>query len=651
MAGAQRTMTIRFVGDMKDMRRGVKDLVSQLDDTESAGKRVATAMRQLAGDAERDFADARDAADRLARALGDDTVAEIQAAGRSVDGYIQDLRRMGLSYDDVRADVEELADSIRRVETTRSSIEGLKSPLKDVDRGLQDVRSSADQSRSVMANLVGNSAQDLGELGGVAGTAGVAIGQLAEYAVDGNIALKNLVAFAGPMLLLGGGIALVTKNMAKNRAQAQANSEQVSLFAEALADGASAAESFRTALGGSGDQMPKLELFIGDEVRDMVPVLARAGITYEEFVRKVRTLDATFGSGDPAFSQWVASMVGPGEDMNLLLRFGNQLATNYGDGLSYAQQQALVFTETQASQNMVLLEGEQQFGSITGALLKAGEATDSIYEKTERYAKAQQRAREAAQKRLEKERELYGFLLGQIDAQRAYEVAVDSGEDAIFSFNEVLGASSSTLEEIDDAARSSADTLIQQAEAFAASKGAADGSKESISLQIEELYRLATSLDPNSPLRARLVGYIGELQSIPPTVDTMLRLSISAGAVVTRDGDQIGILARPGQAPTARAAGGPVRAGELYAVGDNPDGSWNRTTELFVPSTSGTILSASDSRAALAGMGGATVINHYHSWTVQVPPTVDKAAVGREIQEAMRAADRTYGPVYATARG
>ena len=37
-----------------------------------------------------------------------------------------------------------------------------------------------------MANLVGNSSQDLGELGGVAGTAGVAIGQLGEYAVDGG---------------------------------------------------------------------------------------------------------------------------------------------------------------------------------------------------------------------------------------------------------------------------------------------------------------------------------------------------------------------------------------------------------------------------------------------------------------------------------
>jgi len=51
-----------------------------------------------------------------------------------------------------------------------------------------------------------------------------------------------------------------------------------------------------------------------------------------------------------------------------------------------------------------------------------------------------------------------------------------------------------------------------------------------------------------------------------------------------------------------RATGGPVMAGGAYAVGDNPDGSWNKTTELFVPRTSGTILN----QAQLAGVGGGT---------------------------------------------
>lgn len=60
---------------------------------------------------------------------------------------------------------------------------------------------------------------------------------------------------------------------------------------------------------------------------------------------------------------------------------------------------------------------------------------------------------------------------------------------------------------------------------------------------------------------------------------------------------------------SGRAAGGPVSAGGLYAVGDNPDGSWNRTTELFAPRTPGTILSSRDLKDVLTKQadGGITI--------------------------------------------
>ena len=202
MAG-QRTLTIKFVGDSKNMARSVKDIVSGLDDTESAGKRVATAMKMLSTDAESSFADARDAADKLAAALGPEMVSKMQQGGRSVDDYVADLQRMGLTFDDIRTDVDELASAIRNVESTKANISGLQQPLRDVDTGLQDVRGSADQSRSVLANMVGNSVQDVGALGGVAGTAGMALGQFAEYATEGNISLSGLAKVAGPMAAVG----------------------------------------------------------------------------------------------------------------------------------------------------------------------------------------------------------------------------------------------------------------------------------------------------------------------------------------------------------------------------------------------------------------------------------------------------------------
>lgn len=53
-----------------------------------------------------------------------------------------------------------------------------------------------------------------------------------------------------------------------------------------------------------------------------------------------------------------------------------------------------------------------------------------------------------------------------------------------------------------------------------------------------------------------------------------------------------------------RASGGNVTAGQVYAVGENRDGSFNKTTELFVPNTSGKILNAKDTQAMVSGGGG-----------------------------------------------
>lgn len=57
-----------------------------------------------------------------------------------------------------------------------------------------------------------------------------------------------------------------------------------------------------------------------------------------------------------------------------------------------------------------------------------------------------------------------------------------------------------------------------------------------------------------------------------------------------------------------RASGGPVSSGQAYIVGDNPDGSLNRTSEAFIPNTSGTIVSSGQLQKALGNTGGAQYI-------------------------------------------
>lgn len=81
-----------------------------------------------------------------------------------------------------------------------------------------------------------------------------------------------------------------------------------------------------------------------------------------------------------------------------------------------------------------------------------------------------------------------------------------------------------------------------------------------------------------------------------------------------------------------RAVGGAVRANRPYFVGENKDGSLNKTSELFVPGNSGSIVNSSDlqnlmggsapsvSGARSAGVGSA---NQYHIGTINISNEVD----------------------------
>ena len=52
------------------------------------------------------------------------------------------------------------------------------------------------------------------------------------------------------------------------------------------------------------------------------------------------------------------------------------------------------------------------------------------------------------------------------------------------------------------------------------------------------------------------------------------------------------------------AKGGPAKANKPYFVGENPDGSINETTELFIPGVSGTVIPADETQEAVAAAMG-----------------------------------------------
>lgn len=273
MAG-DRKLTVRFLGQDAGLTKGVKQLVSEMDAAESAGKRAALAIDFMTDKAVQGSREASAATEALSTALGQETVAAIERAGGSVDKWVGELKKAGLTYREVADDADALAASIRRAEDANGTFRPLSTGADEAATSVRRLGSEADQSRSVMANLVGNSAQDIAQLGGFAGTAGVAIGQLGEYAADGNIKLANLAKVAGPMAALGVATYAVTGYMAAQKREA----EELARITEFLGDVQTkvAQNDFKGAASA-----------LSEEYSDSLTVLERYGLGIEDLINGI----------------------------------------------------------------------------------------------------------------------------------------------------------------------------------------------------------------------------------------------------------------------------------------------------------------------------------------------------------------------------
>ncbi len=615
----QRSLTIKFIGDSKSMTRSVKDIVSELDNAESAGKRYAAALDIMTDKAVRGSREQQSAIALLSNALGKDAVAAIEAAGGSVEQWIGDLNRAGLSLDDLRADVDAVADSIRRAETANGTFDQLGTKAREASTQLDMVRDSGDQSRSVLANMVGNSVQDLGALGGVAGTAGMALGQFAEYATEGNISLAGIAKVAGPMVGVGvavAGVSWAIGKLKESSEEAAEAGEAMLEVNEALRDGKfeDAAIELQKSWGGTIKELEEYG-FTTEEViehltgqRDITAELeAKMRSKYralqddlgaqEKYDRSTEKLKDNLELATQAFTDQATAMDMAGEqtgDIEIELR---KLYNTAGDTA------AVVDTELINS-----------FGRLNPAMDRVESGVNALG----------QDAFPELTEEIDIAGEAYDKLKGKFDDRAAWDNANEAAKDLMET---VAGGEASW------------DELRQKADAYTLALAdvvmAMDGIPEELRTE------LITQLDQGKVDLVR-----GQLDALAKTRTAEFQIMVQA--VASAELKQMEIrLNRDinGNGVIGRSKGGPVWPGGVFAVGDNPDGSWNRTTELFVPNTAGPIMSAADSRAAIGGGGGSSVYI-----TVNVPPTVDKGAVGREIAESLLAYQREAGPVFVTTR-
>ena len=285
--------TVELDVDAKDAAKQLETLDKQIAELqgEKAQIVVEAKVSQALGaldDVAVEAKKAEAAADTLSTALGPEL-----GAKADLDSIIADFRRMGLSLDEITANADRLGAKLREV--GERDIGGrLTTGFNRIDASAK----SASSSSSVLANAVGNSVQDLGAVAGLAGTAGVAIGQMGEYMVDAansgdkmTTVLANFGKVAGPIALIAGGLQIVSSIMKGIETEKAFRADLVEGFQEGLEDAIPPLQTIYDTLAATGELLFETGalggggiLGLGSKARDLVPIFEDLGFKTDQWL-------------------------------------------------------------------------------------------------------------------------------------------------------------------------------------------------------------------------------------------------------------------------------------------------------------------------------------------------------------------------------
>ena len=281
---------VKFKGDTSQVTRDIDDVLAKVD--------------KLAGTGAAELLLTTNAA-QVANQIVDLTtdIDKLDATDPTIDIKAENIATLEAGLDRLSAKAREISTTPVNVDT-RSAV-----------TGIDDIARSAGSSKSVLANMVGNATQDLGALGGIAGSAGVAIGQMGEYMVDASSSgdklgdvVRNFGKVALPIAAIAGGIQLVTSAMNKGKEAAEAHADGIERMTAAAEEGT----GVLGALADQIDETGKLAFTLGGgfdssgiQVADLRENLDTLGLTMDDFVGLTELSES-------AMTKWVAGQKAAG---------------------------------------------------------------------------------------------------------------------------------------------------------------------------------------------------------------------------------------------------------------------------------------------------------------------------------------------------
>ena len=476
----------------KDAKSKIKDLTKEigntegaLEDTESAGKTMAKAISRAADDTIDEIDKTKAAVDALDAALAGTDYDSAQA--------VSDLKKLGLTAEEIEADAKELADALKKAGTVETH--AVQQGFKDVDQALGSTRDEAARTHSTVANFVGNSVEELPGISGALGPAITGFGQLAEGAAEGEIGIKQLVGAGAGFAAMSFVLDKVQSNFTRIAEAKAWKKEQVEAYTDALKDADSVAEAVADKLRDAEE----LTFSFGDGLLelDLLPQVAKAGLDVEHF-------SALVAGGEDTIQSWAEAQREAGNDTE---------AVN-----------AVVLAATQETQFL----SEAQQGAAANA--------EFFGKSEEEVAAAIDEVTAALEENIGKLEDQLDAQLGAADASYALEKAQFDLTDTVIKASEVFATAEAGSQEyreaeldVIDAANGVAQAEVRKAEETAKAEGKTLSAKDRVDEMNTSLLNQAATL--NGPARDALIEHIGQVNNIPASKMTEINAAIAAGNI------------------------------------------------------------------------------------------------------------------------
>lgn len=286
----------------KDAQRQVKDLNKELsnsedsfEDVESAGKQMARAISQASAATIDEIEKTKRAVDALETALDGFDADPQQVVG--------DLKKMGLTADEITADANELAAAIRSIDDVK--ISARDAGFDDLNKVMGETESTGRASSAAIGGIGGSISElpGIGSLGPIAES----IGQLAEGALEGEVNTKQLVGALGVMGGTAAAMWVVNKAMTQIADNKAFKKQQIQDFRDAreeIEGMEGDLSAFNEVLKDSDELLANvgdgpLGFMKGQE--NILDDIIESGVAYDDFIKGME-------EGGPAYDFVVAKM-------------------------------------------------------------------------------------------------------------------------------------------------------------------------------------------------------------------------------------------------------------------------------------------------------------------------------------------------------